>query len=80
MSVDEDARERYTQAVELAKRVRAEWAELGCPLTTEGGSTGKAIVIHPLVALLLNVERDAQRFSHEVAVQSRSPRVRETAT
>jgi hypothetical protein len=29
-------------------------------------------VTHPLVLLLQNAERDAQRFSHEVAVQSRS--------
>lgn len=69
--VREDAVERYSNAVELAKRIRAEWAKLGCPLTTEGGATGKAVVTHPLVTLLLNVERDAQRFSHEVAVRSR---------
>jgi hypothetical protein len=66
----EDAVERYARAVELAERIRAEWAKLGCPLTAEGDSTGKATVTHPLVLLLLNVERDAQRFSHEVTVQN----------
>jgi predicted TPR repeat methyltransferase len=70
--VYEDARERYARALELAKRIRVEWARLGCPLTTDGGSTGKAVVAHP-VLLLLNVERDAQHFSHEVAVQKRKP-------
>jgi hypothetical protein len=67
----EDAVERYERAVELAERIRAEWAKAGCPLTAMGGSTGKVVVTHPLVLLLLNVERDAQRFSHEVAVQRR---------
>jgi hypothetical protein len=65
-----DAVQRYERAVELAETVRTEWAKLGCPLTTEGGATGKAVVTHPLVLLLLNVERDAQRFSHEVPVQN----------
>jgi hypothetical protein len=66
----EDAVERYERAVELVQRIRAEWAKLGCPLTAEGGATGRAVVTHPLVLLLQNAERDAQRFSHEVAVQS----------
>jgi hypothetical protein len=45
----------------------AEWELLGYPLTVEGWTT----VTHPLALLLQNAERDAQRFSHEVAVQSR---------
>jgi hypothetical protein len=67
----DDACARYERACELAERVRAEWENLGRPLTAEGGATGRAIVTHPLVLLLQNAERDAQRFSHEVAVQSR---------
>jgi hypothetical protein len=67
----EDARERYARAVELVERIRAEWEGLGRPLTAEGGATGRAVVTRPLVVLLQNAERDAQRFSHEVAVQSR---------
>ena len=70
-NVDADARDRYARACELAERIRAEWEELGYPLTTQGGATGKAAVTHPLVLLLQNAERDAQRFSHEVAVQNR---------
>jgi hypothetical protein len=59
--------------VELVEHIRSEWESLGCPLTAEGGATGRAVVTHPLVLLLQNAERDAQRFSHEVAVQSRKP-------
>ena len=70
--VDEDARERYARAVELAERIRDEWEGLGCPLMAEGGATGRAVVRHPLVAMLMDAERDCQRLSHEVAVQSES--------
>jgi hypothetical protein len=66
----EDAVERYACAVELVGRIRAEWAKLGCPLTAEGGATGRAVVTHPLLLLLHNAERDEQRFSHEMAVQN----------
>jgi hypothetical protein len=69
----EDACRRYERAVDLVERVRSEWEGLGHPLTAEGGATGKAVVTHPLVLLLQNAERDAQRFSHEAAVQSRRP-------
>jgi hypothetical protein len=47
----------------LAERIRAEPKKLGYPLMAQGGATGKAIVTHPLVLLLQNAERDAQRFS-----------------
>jgi hypothetical protein len=67
--VDADACDRYARACELAELIRTEWKNLGCPLTAEGGATGRAVVTHPLVLLLQNAERDAQRFSHEVAVQ-----------
>jgi hypothetical protein len=67
----EDAVERYARAVALVERIRTEWQRLGCPLTADGGATGRAVVTHPLVLLLQNAERDAQRFSHEAAVQSR---------
>jgi hypothetical protein len=60
---DVDARDRYARACELAERIRAEWEGLGYPLTAEGGATGRAVVTHPLVLLLQNAERDAQRFS-----------------
>ena len=68
-NVQADPRDRYARACELAECIRAEWEALGCPLTAEGGATGKAVVTHPLVLLLQNPERDPQRFSHEVAVQ-----------
>jgi hypothetical protein len=69
----EDAVERYERAVELVERVRKEWERLDCPLTAEGGATGRAVMTHALVLLLQNAERDAQRFSHEVAVQGSKP-------
>lgn len=71
----DDAVERYERACELAERVRDEWESLGCPLLTEGGATGRALARHPLVAMLMDAERDCQRFSHEVAVQSGKPSV-----
>jgi hypothetical protein len=62
-SVSQDAQERYRRAVELAAAIRVEWEELGCPLTTEGGATGRAVVPHPLVKMMAEADRDADRFA-----------------
>ena len=47
-----DAETRYELAKDLADRVREQWDAEGCPLTTEGGATGRATVPHPLVKML----------------------------
>ena len=57
-----DAQARYERARELAAAIRAEWEQLGCPLLGEGGATGRALVPHPLVKMLAEAERDADRF------------------
>lgn len=58
MIVADDALARYERATELAAAIRAESERLGSSLLAEGGSTGKALVPHPLARLLAEAERD----------------------
>jgi hypothetical protein len=58
-----EAQERYERATDIAAGIRVEWEALGSPLLTEGGATGRALVPHPLVKMLAEAERDADRFA-----------------
>jgi hypothetical protein len=48
---------RYARAVELVERTREEWASHGSPLLLT--HTNGALVIHPLVRLIRDLESDA---------------------
>ncbi len=48
---------RYARAVELVERTREEWARHGSPLLLT--HTNGALVIHPLVRLIRDLESDA---------------------
>ena len=60
--LDQDAVDRYARTCELAQSLREKWEELGCPLLAEGGATGKAPVVHPLIPAMQAAERDAARY------------------
>ena len=68
-----DAEVRYAAAKDLVDRVRQKWDAEGCPLTTEGGATGRATVTHPLVILMMAAERDAAKFEEQLRKRHRGP-------
>lgn len=51
--------DRYARMVDLCSRLRRDWARAGHPTTTLGGSTGKAIMAHPLLGAMRDAEKDA---------------------
>ena len=63
MSVSDDLQAQYERAKELAEQIEATWVAEGRPLTSLGGATGRAEVIHPLVTLLQSARRDVDRFA-----------------
>jgi len=56
--------ERYARAVDFAERVRAEWVDYGKPYLYDHVNGAK--VIHPLVKLLRDAERDAAVYARDV--------------
>jgi hypothetical protein len=56
--------ERYARAVDFAERVRAEWIGHGKPYLYDHVNGAK--VIHPLVKLLRDAERDAAMYARDV--------------
>jgi hypothetical protein len=60
-SVDDPERYRravddYARAVSRADRLHTEWRRLGKPVTAIGGSTGRTLVPHPLLAAMDSAE------------------------
>lgn len=53
---------RYERQVAMVDALRAEWANLGRPMTAEGGATGRATVVHPLVVAIQDAEMRADRL------------------
>ena len=68
-----DAETRYELAKDLADRVREQWDAEGCPLTTEGGATGRATVPHPLVKMLSEALSLADRLERALKRTHRGP-------
>ena len=68
----DEARERYEKAVELVALIRAEWDDLGRPLLLEhpNGFQGP----HPLVKMLTDAAKDADRLAKSLAPASRPGR------
>jgi hypothetical protein len=71
LRVERDALERYWRAVELADGVRVAWEAEDRPLTFEwpNGVVSEA----PLLKLLREVERDAERFARAVPKPAKRP-------
>lgn len=62
----EDAKLRYAKQCDIVDRLRKEWEEMGSPMTTKGGSTGKQVIVHPLVREIQDAETLADRFLQRV--------------
>lgn len=69
---DRDAVERYVRAVALVRRLYAEWEKDAFNPLARGGATGRAIVANPLVSMIANAERDANRYAGELLLTSAS--------
>lgn len=67
---DPSALERYVRAVALVRRLTAEWQKDGCNPLSRGGATGRAVVANPLVSMIANAERDANRYAGELLLTS----------
>jgi len=54
--MSEDARERYEVAKVRRALIVAEWEQLGRPVMTLGGATGRAQVPHPLLKVMSDAD------------------------
>jgi len=59
---------RYARAVEREHLLRDEWVALGGPIISLGGATGKAEVVHPLIARIEAAETHAQRLATDLGL------------
>lgn len=71
---DEQVR-RYARAADLAQLLRDRWVDEGSPVTTLGGSGGKATVSHPLVVEIGRASEIAQRAWRELIYPPRRGQV-----
>ena len=62
-----DLAARYANAVDLADKARRDWRKAGEPLLLELGN-GTAMV-HPLVKVMQDAERDAKRFGEALGLK-----------
>jgi hypothetical protein len=69
----EDAERAYHRAVERVEVLVAEWERLGKPETASGGSTGRALVPHPLIGAIQEAEALAHRLRQPVLRKHRGP-------
>ena len=69
----EDAELAYHRAVERVEVLVAEWERLGRPETTSGGSTGRTIVVHPLIEGIAAAEALAARLRQPLLKRHRGP-------
>lgn len=60
--------DRYAKAVERESLLRDHWSELGQPVICFGGATGKAEVVHPLIARIEAAETHAQRLATDLGL------------
>lgn len=72
--IGDDAEQRYRDAVALVEKLRAAWAAEGEPVLALGGSTGRAPVPHPLVRMIQEAERDADKFAKAVKGRHSGPK------
>jgi hypothetical protein len=62
VSTHEDAIRRYEDARDRAELLKAAWAEAGKPTIGEGGATGRAPVVHPLIKAIESAEILAEKL------------------
>ena len=69
----EEAELAYQRAVERVEVLVAEWERLGQPPKAEGGSTGRALVPHPLIGAIQEAESLANRLRQPLLMRHRGP-------
>ena len=69
----EDAELAYRRAVERVEVLYAKWERLGRPETSAGGSTGRAIVVHPLIEGIAAAEALAHKLRQPLLRRHRGP-------
>jgi hypothetical protein len=62
MSTHADAIRRYEDARDRAELLKIAWEEAGKPTIGEGGATGKAPVVHPLIRAIESAELVAEKL------------------
>jgi hypothetical protein len=62
MSTHEDAIRRYEDARDRAELLKAAWTKEGKPTIGEGGATGRAPVVHPLIRAIESAELLAEKL------------------
>lgn len=60
--------ESYAKAVHRQVALHDHWVELGQPLMTEGGATGRAAVAHPLLERIERADAHALRFAEQLGL------------
>ena len=58
--------QRYTDAMDRRAALIAEWERLERPMLCDGGATGKAIVPHPLIAMIQAADMLCDRLGKSV--------------
>lgn len=76
----DDQEARYLAAVERERLLRARWVRLRKPVTSKGGATGKALVVHPLLREIQYAEAHAQKLGRELGKVAQEGRGRPKAS
>jgi hypothetical protein len=71
--VQADAVADYEEALERARLVKSSWVELGRPVMAEGGATGRAPVMHPLLRAMYDVDSLVAKLRADVKKAHRGP-------
>lgn len=60
--------ERYAMAVQIERTIYDEWTAMGQPATERGGTTGKVVVEHPLIAAIAKASAAAAKLSEQLGL------------
>jgi hypothetical protein len=72
VTVLDDNRRRYEAALARYDQVRQAWEDEGSPMTATGGATGRSVVVHPLLALLNQMDALCDRLGKSVGARTRT--------
>lgn len=72
MSIRDEAIRRYEDARDRAELLKAAWEKAGKPTIGEGGATGRAAVVHPLIKAIESAELLAEKLRPAAEEASRA--------
>jgi hypothetical protein len=72
VSLHDEALQRYADARDRAELLKAAWEEAGKPTIGEGGATGRAPVVHPLIKAIESAELLAEKLRPAAEEASRA--------